>query len=414
MLREELIKKKLLNSKIPVVIVPTRGTNSLGVIRSLGQKGIPIISLDYSRLTSNFYSKYCKGVLCPNPLRDEKKFINFLLEIGSKMNKKSVLFMMDDYYMFLLTKYQKELSEYFYSNYLSWEVLLSCVDKYRMYNKAIDAGLYIPETYYPKTIEEVKKIAKKIEYPVIIKPIAKFEYENQNINREYQFVKTYRTKALRAKNKEELIFLFKDVKKYNFTTIIQEEIPGTIDQIYTIATYSDKNHKILTSLTARKIHQLPSDFGTGTLFESISLQEIVELSSLLIKKIKFYGISEIEFKLDSKDNKFKFIEINCRAPNFIYLTTFSGIDIPYIYYQDLIGKKVPIKNQVGGIKWWDIPRDIIYFIRYRKGDHIGNKLSLRDWFYHHKGKKTYAYFDIRDPLPFLLLPIQISRIRDRF
>ncbi|MBU2598565.1 MAG: ATP-grasp domain-containing protein [Actinobacteria bacterium] len=414
MYREKFSKDKFLHSNISAIVVPARGTNSLGFIRSLGQKGIPIISLDYSRLTSNFYSKYCKGVLCPNPLRDEKKFVNFLLEIGSKMNKKSVLFMMDDYYMFLLTKYQKELSEYFYSNYLSWEVLLSCVDKYRMYNKAIDAGLYIPETYYPKTIEEVKKIAKKIEFPAIIKPIAKFEYENQNINREYQFVKTYRTKALRAKNKDELIFLFKDVKKYNFTTIIQEEIPGTIDQIYTIAAYSDKNHKILTSLTARKIHQLPSDFGTGTLFESIYLQEIVELSSLLIKKIKFYGISEIEFKLDSRDKKFKLIEINCRASNYIYLTTFTGIDLPYIAYRDLIGDKFSIKNQVDGIKWWDIPRDTIYFLRYRNGDHMGNRLPLRKWFSHHKGKKTYAYFDIRDPLPFLLLPIQISRIRDRF
>ena len=413
MLREEIIKS-ILNSKIPAVVVPARGTNSLGIIRSLGQKNIPIIALDYRRLTSNLYSRYCKGILCPNPLIDEEKFIDFLIAVGIELKTKSVLFMMDDYYMFLLTKYQKELSEYFYSNFLSWKILLNCVDKSRMYKKAEAIGLSIPETYYPKTIKEIKEIAKIIQYPAIIKPIAKFEYEGQNASREYEFIKKYKTKALRANNKNELIFLFKDVVNNNFTTIIQDEIPGKINQIYLVCSYTNKKNNILTTFTYRKIHQIPSDFGTGTLCESIQFKEIVNLTSIFIKELEFSGISGIEFKIDSRDKRIKLMEINCRAPSQVYLSTFSGINLPYIAYQDIIGEKSPINNQQNGVKWWDIPRDIIYFLKYRNGDHLGNKLSLKQWFSHHKGKKTYAYFDIRDPLPFLLLPIQISRIRDRF
>jgi hypothetical protein len=47
---------------------------ALGVIRSLGQKGIPVIGIDFKK-DIGWYSRYAKPIKCPHPLQQEKEFI---------------------------------------------------------------------------------------------------------------------------------------------------------------------------------------------------------------------------------------------------------------------------------------------------------------------------------------------------
>src|SRR6266404_4421165 len=53
----------------------------LGVVRSLGRRGIPVYVLDDQHCISS-YSRYATRVLRFNDLRDERKTVHAVLEVG--------------------------------------------------------------------------------------------------------------------------------------------------------------------------------------------------------------------------------------------------------------------------------------------------------------------------------------------
>ena len=79
---ERYVTADMINSRQgnmpPAIVFPARQTNSLGVIRSLGKKGIPVIGLDYQPMSVGFFSRYCKARLCPDPAIFEDRFIDSL------------------------------------------------------------------------------------------------------------------------------------------------------------------------------------------------------------------------------------------------------------------------------------------------------------------------------------------------
>ena len=81
----------LKNTDEPIALVLGRYmTLALGVLRSLAKKNIPLFVLDPMSKPISSFSKYYKGTLCPHPKHDEKKYIEFLLEFGEKLNTKAV------------------------------------------------------------------------------------------------------------------------------------------------------------------------------------------------------------------------------------------------------------------------------------------------------------------------------------
>lgn len=88
--------------------------NGLGVIRALGENGIPVKALDSNKKAVGRYSKYTSNFqTVTDPSLDDKKFINELIEIGKKSDSKPVLFPTNDVWSIAVSKYKKELEKYF-------------------------------------------------------------------------------------------------------------------------------------------------------------------------------------------------------------------------------------------------------------------------------------------------------------
>ena len=71
-------------------------TLDLGVIRSLGKKNIPTFVVSPKAKPTCSRSKYYKGTICPDPKKDEQKYVDFLLNLGEKLKNKGVLFPVGD------------------------------------------------------------------------------------------------------------------------------------------------------------------------------------------------------------------------------------------------------------------------------------------------------------------------------
>lgn len=69
-------------------------TSDLGTVRNLDRKNIPTIVLNpYVKPISSF-SKYYKGITCPNPKTNEGEYVDFLLNLGENCTEKECYFRM--------------------------------------------------------------------------------------------------------------------------------------------------------------------------------------------------------------------------------------------------------------------------------------------------------------------------------
>jgi protein-tyrosine-phosphatase len=73
--------------------------------------------------------------------------------------------------------------------------------------------------------------------------------------------------------------------------------------------------------------------GGSALRKSVYLKELDELGIKLLKALNWHGPAMVEFKFDSRDKKFKLMEINPRFWGSLSLAIDSGVDFPYLYYQ---------------------------------------------------------------------------------
>ena len=70
------------------------------------------------------------------------------------------------------------------------------------------------------------------------------------------------------------------------------------------------------------------------------MQEVVDAGLALLRALWFHGISQVEFKRDPRDGRFKLMEVNPRLWQWHGLAAACGVDLPLIAYRDLTGEQV--------------------------------------------------------------------------
>jgi len=119
---------------------------------------------------------------------------------------------------------------------------------------------------------------------------------------------------------------------------IAENILGEPDHLYTVGAYSNSQGRVLRTYTGRKLSQYPYHHGVASLAESIEVPDDVVAGAVrLLERMKFFGISQVEYKLDDRDGRYKLIEVNGRSWLWVKLAAFSGVNLPLIQYCDLAG-----------------------------------------------------------------------------
>ena len=108
------MKNRAVFSDLRGVIV-TSGiiSNSLGVVRAFGRRGIPVIYIG-ARQDRVSYSRYVKRLLLsPRSVDSEKEFINTLLDFGKEIAGRIMIIPTGDSDVLALSKHKLELEEYY-------------------------------------------------------------------------------------------------------------------------------------------------------------------------------------------------------------------------------------------------------------------------------------------------------------
>jgi len=89
-----------------IAIVLEANINGLGVIRSLGSKGVRVWAADPDPLAPGLYSRFVeRRLICPDPMKDPKAFIAFLRDKAGSFSSPPVLFPTIDSYVHVLANH---------------------------------------------------------------------------------------------------------------------------------------------------------------------------------------------------------------------------------------------------------------------------------------------------------------------
>jgi D-aspartate ligase len=358
----------------------------LGIARSLGRRGIPVYILEDQHSIS-LYSKYASKVIRVKDLRDEEKTVDTVLEIGHRFGLKDwVLFPTRDETVAAFSHHRSRLAEFFRVTTPEWNTVRWAGDKKNTYILAEQLGIPAPQTWNPRSLDELKQLYTRL--PLAIKPAVK---EN--------FFYATGAKAWRANTPEELKDLFNKASRQikPEEIMVQEIIPGDGRRQFSYCAFF-RHGRAHSSLVARRARQHPREFGrAATYVESVSLPEIEELSERFLKAINYYGLVEVEFKQDPRDGRYKLLDVNARAWGFHSLGLPAGVDFPYLLFGDQMGELAEPTRGKAGIGWLRLVTDLPTAL----SAIVHGSLGVGSYFRSLQRTRVESVFCWEDPLPFI-------------
>jgi D-aspartate ligase len=305
----------------PAAVVDAGWVNGLAAIRSLGRAGVRTIAVDHRPSALGFRSRYAEQYLSPDPHADPTRFVASLRALGEV-----VVFPTHDQQLNLISQHLGDLSVR--APFPEWELLRRVQSKRAQLEEAERAGVDIPELD-PGT------------FPVVVKPEHPVEFKRR-----------YRRQAFRCETQAELDDAL--TKTEEFGPIVQELVPGGDDTLYTVGSYLARDGTPLGVFSGRKLQQTPPGIGTCRVGEAVWVQEAVDAALRLLQSFGYYGLSQVEFKRDPRDGRFKLMEINPRLWQWHGLAAACGVDLPRIAHADLTGDRVEVTRMNGDGKRWAI------------------------------------------------------------
>ncbi|MGQ0793019.1 MAG: carboxylate--amine ligase [Deltaproteobacteria bacterium] len=379
-------------TSLPKVFVLNMSILGICIARNLARCAIPVVGIcapsDVGR-----YSRYCEKLIYKKSDESpEEELIEFLVREGRKLECPGVLFPTDDDGAILISKYRERLNPYFKFSMPEASIMDTVVYKDNLQKAAERFNIPTAKSYFPKSLGEIEKIAREVEYPCILKPSYSRSWRRANMIDVVRF-----EKALKVRTADELVSSYRRIENSNCTILAQEYIEG--GENYGVGSYVSRGFEPLAVVTAKKIRQAPLEFGTGTFLESVHEPRATELGLRFLKNIGYSGLSEIEFMRDPKTGEFKMIDFNARHWGWHSLPSRYGVNLSLIAYRDIIGHE-PARfiPQEDGVKWWYVEKDAYFaMVCAMKGT-----LKLGDWLRTLRGKREYADFSWDDPVPFLV------------
>ncbi len=356
----------------------------LGIARSLGRQGVPVCIIDDEHSIGR-YSRYATHSVRVKDLRDEQQAVETLIEIGRRLGLKGwVLYPTRDETVAALSRHKKMLSEWFRVPTADWEAIQWAWDKRNTYKMAMKLGIPSPTTHFPQTIEELRKI--EVRLPAVMKPAIK-----------EHFIYATKVKAWRADSRRELEDRFQEAATFvpAGEMMIQDLIPGGSEQQFGYCAFFKEGQAIGSMVTHnRRCH--PPQFGRSSTFvETLNLPKIEELAQRFLRAIDYYGLVEMEFRLDSRDGEFKLLDVNARTWGYHTLGAAAGVDFSHMLFEDQLGRVVkPVRARPGTtwIRWvTDLPVGIHGVFRREWG--------VWEYLKSVRRMNTESVFCIKDPLP---------------
>jgi predicted ATP-grasp superfamily ATP-dependent carboligase len=377
----------------PIAIVMNMFGTGLGIARSLGEHGVPVVGLSAQHGVYGNFTRYAKILFCPDSRTRPEPLRDFLFALGKQMGNRAVIFPTRDDDVLFLDRYRSELNQYFSLVIPESTALQVCLDKWETYRAAVRAAVPVPRCWRIDGEQRLEEVIAEVTYPCVLKPVSAYHWR-QGDNWEIVGAR----KAIGISSRQELLAEYATVAKAGKPVLLQEMIVGGDESLVITACYLDLRGRWVAGFNTQKLVQVPEMFGTGCIVRAASYPELTAPTVRLLESIGFTGIAEVEYKWDAAKKQYALIEINPRPWDQHRLGATCGVDLAYLSYCDHAGLPRPaIDSHVSVYKWIaeDAFVNTAVSLLWRRDSKLRSLLHLA------RGRRIYAVWCLKDPLPFL-------------
>jgi D-aspartate ligase len=372
-------------SGAPGAVVIGGDYQGLGIVRSLGRRGVDVLVVDDERSIGR-RSRFATAAVRVPELRDEEATVATLLDLGERYELDGwVVFPTREETVAALSRHRERLTRQFRIPTPPWEVVKWAWDKRNTYEIAAELGVATPHTWVVGSELELDAIDGQP--PFAVKPAIK-----------EHFLYATGAKAWRADTRAQLRERFRAAADLVGAeeVIVQELIPGGGEAQLAYCAFF-REGRSAASMVVRRLRQHPPLFGRASTFvETIEHPELEELSERFLSRIDYYGLVELEYKHDARDGQLKLLDVNARTWGYHSLGQRAGVDFPYLMYADQLSLAVPDGLRApAGVSWirlaTDVPTAIALLAR--------GELDPRAYARSLRAANIESVFSRDDPLP---------------
>lgn len=367
----------------------------LGVVRSLGRRGVPVWVLTQPGETLAAHSRYARRAL--RAPAEEPGRGDALLELAAEIPGWALVPTTDEDAA-LVARRHAELGARYTLTSPDWRTLRWAYDKRWTYRLADACGVARPWTAQPRDRAELA--ALEVPFPAVLKPAVKTGFNALTA-----------AKAWRVDDRAALLARYDEACALVDPSVllVQELVPGDGGQYSHAALCRDG--RPLATITARRTRQYPADFGRASTFvETIDDPEVAAAAEALLGQLGLTGLAEVEFKRDRRDGSLRLLDVNPRVWGWHTLGAAAGVDFPYLLWLLVSGERVREARARAGVRWLRLSTDLPCAVR----EVARRRLSARAYLRSLRGPLERAVGSRDDPLPGLLeLPLLAGTLARR-
>jgi predicted ATP-grasp superfamily ATP-dependent carboligase len=353
---------------VPAIVFGTSIT-ALGVVRTLGRRGIPVfVHTNPGDLVTRSRFYHCLPV--PAEFRGGAASANHFLQILRALPfDRAVVFPCTDIWTEAAASIPPSLQKRFITSDTPRESIATLLDKARLARVMSELGLPHPRTIVSDNEDDLYQIDESGFRGAFLKPRSSA-----------RFIDRYKVKALHAATKQEAIGKFHELKNAGFDVVLQEYVPGPPTAHYFIDGFIDRAGNFRTTFARRRMRMYPADFGNSTYMKSVPLETVrpaLDALEILLKHLNYHGIFSAEFKKDPRNEQFNLLEVNVRPWWYVEFAESCGAPIIEMAYADALGLPLPrAENYKVGVGCAYPYFDLEGYFWYRRARKTGNAAAL--------------------------------------
>lgn len=376
------------------IVVSSGMSSDVAAVRSLGRRGIPIVSVGFDSSEPVHHSKYTtKSKIVDNPSDNYQQFVAALLELAAREDVHTMI-PLNGFGIHSLINHMSEFKKHLELPLVDPEQYEMVRDRKQLFDVASSVGLSVPSQV---SIEDANNSDK----PVVAKP--RYTVTERDNSLQYPEVRIINKSISKSKLVEHM----------GHMPLIQEFVSNGSEFGY----FAVFDHgEPVVKFQHKRIRSTRYSGGASVYRESTYISELEQKGEKLLRKLNWHGPAMVEFRRDPETSEFYLMEINPRFWGSLVLGIEAGVDFPYVYYQLSNNQKMGISHYNTDVKSSYLRGELqhLYSVALEDSKKHVSKPSLSSTIINQLStvpRSQHDMFDLDDPIPFFA---DISHTTKRF
>lgn len=308
--------------------------SALAIVRSLGMAQIPVVVGAEQSSAMALHSRYASHTFVyPSPYTDQDGFVRYVKAEAIRMGGKPLVYTCSDATFLSLYLFREELAPHMTLVCPESKSIEIAFDKGATYSLARVSGIPTVTTHLPESKDDIVRLSSTLRYPAVLKTRRSVTWRSE---------KGIFGSASFVQNEAELEAKFLKLKEtLGEAPLVQECVYGEEYGVEMLV----RGGKPYAMLTHHRLRSLSPTGGASVLKQVVGpgeLRDTMEAHAMtLAEKLVWEGPLMVEFKVDSDTRIPLLMEMNGRFWGSLPLATASGLDIPYLFYKEVMEGQTP-------------------------------------------------------------------------